>query len=134
MSHWEWPGLFSIEVPGTWQVHDLPGLIEITPPQGNGALHISVLNRTKAGEVTPDEASTIVEASPARQSLPTINVIALQQNAAEAEFVDKTGMAWLVRVKVSQARAIVSTFSYARDEALLRQEALASMQSIEITE
>ena len=58
---YRWEGRLTVDVPEDWEVVEPGDLIEILPPDGTGALHISLYNRERTEPPTEAEARSLLE-------------------------------------------------------------------------
>jgi len=60
MTPWLYEGVFWFELADGWKATEIDNLVEVVPPEPAGALHISVLRRTKLAPLNMDEAVQLV--------------------------------------------------------------------------
>lgn len=108
-------GDIEFEVPGTWEVSDIEGAIEILDAQRQGALHLSILKRTKAYAPSESDARLLVDNFAAINGLLADSPATAQVKTSEARITgafrpsqptEKTPLHWLVACVVWTHQAV----------------------------
>ena len=132
-----WQGIFSIDVPKDWRLIETRDLIEITPPEPVGAVHISVLKRKRNGPVIEGEASELAANFAHKQGGEPND---LSERAEESRRVARAGfettdregaLYWNVEAHVWDERALVCSFCHDGLNDKLQRAALEMFRSIE---
>ncbi len=93
---WVWPGIFQVRLPTSWSHRDVDGLLEFSPENGVGALHIRVLDRSRPGEAKQDEAAELVSSFAENQGVsvsPRLEGNGTRGAQASANFISSRGQA-----------------------------------------
>lgn len=134
---WVWNGVLSLDVPEGWEVRNQDDVIEIVPPKPVGAVHISVLRRTRPNEVQDGEAALLAadfarkrgvgdpRPSETRHGGGRLARIAFQ-SVGEAR-----ALTWDVEARVWGGRALVCSYCHDGRDAWAREAALLMFASIE---
>jgi hypothetical protein len=113
---WVWGGVFSLRVPPGWQTWQREAVIEITPPNPVGAAHISVISRTRQGNVDKGEARRLVSNFAQAQGVTSVTI---DESAREDHLVATTefdtgrsrdALRWIVEARVWRERAFICSF------------------------
>lgn len=138
MPRWSWPGLFSADIPETWDVHELGDLLEFVPPAPVGAAQISVLRRTKSSAVENGEAAELARDFAEKQGAEALEGLSEQRRGdslvASARFstLDVEGqLFWDVEIVMWRDRALRCTYCHAGTDKETRTSALGIFESIE---
>ncbi len=138
MARWDWPGMFSAEIPETWQVREPDGLIELIPPSSAGAAQISVLARTKEAPVEPGESLQLVDEFANKQGANAVGELSEERRGdgfiARGWFssVDSEGaLFWDVQVWLWRDRALRCTYCHGGTDEAARSSAQKIFASIE---
>lgn len=134
---WLWEGIFSIDIPNGWELHERGDLIEVVPPNPVGAAHVSVLKRTRTGDVAHGEAELLAADFARKQGVPRPKPAESReggQAVARMNFqtADEQGpYYWHVEARVWDGRALICSYTHnGRDEASKR-AALSMFGSIQ---
>jgi hypothetical protein len=134
--HWVWQDIFSLDIPERWDLRQKESLIEITPPEPVGVVHISVLKRTRVGSVRKGEAKELVSDFTRKQGVENCKVseTGLSSHAiAQTNFEtsdDQGSLYWHVEAHVWQERALVCSLCFDGINTQFQREALAMLRSI----
>jgi hypothetical protein len=123
------------EVPEGWLVGESEGLIELEPPSGDGAIHISVVRKTEPGPPTEMEARALLEYFPVWASASWTSEIivdpTVREVSATGECVDGEGRTWDVASRVTESRGLVFSFNTDAPEGGQRQQARRILETIQ---
>lgn len=108
-----WDGLFEADIPHGWTAHASEGVIEILPPAPVGAIHITVLRRSRVRIVEDGEAAALLRKFAARYGYDRQGdeVWSTDSLSTEAPDVRESNERVSdVRVVVWSERAVVATY------------------------
>jgi hypothetical protein len=139
VKRWQWPGLMRIDVPEDWSVNDLPGLVEIAPANGSGALHVSVLDPLDQSVVSDPEpiARRWNDPSKVRGFRITKTEQVANGRRCWAEWrsgIDGQDGAWTLAVTSYRSHVFVATYVGAARDQKTRRIAHAILQSLRADE
>jgi hypothetical protein len=124
-----------MEVPDGWEVHEENGLIEIVPPIPVGAAHVTVLKRTRTGEIAEGEARLLAADFARKQGIPDPMPTETRegiQAVARTTFqtADEGGpYYWHVQTHVWNGRAVICSYTHSGQGEASKQAALAMFRS-----
>jgi hypothetical protein len=107
------------DVPAAWQVREAHDAIEIVDPQGLGALHLSILRRTRDDAPGEAEALGLVESFAAHSRLVPVGAVTSQRGPAQwrvrrscrsAQPDGEVPMTWLLGCVVWTDRAVMASY------------------------
>ena len=107
------------EVPSSWDVSEIDGAIEILDAQHKGALHLSVLRRTKIAALCELDARLLVENFASNNGLVPEELIVSRTNASEGRAIgpfrpvqptEETPLHWLVGCVVWPTKAVRASY------------------------
>lgn len=114
-----WQDLVVIEIPDGWTLNEPGDLIELVPPGGDGALHISILERERTDPPSDQEARELVEWFRDRRggegkidAEVDKNGASLARTAFEV-VTDGESVGWTVVAKVWSSLAVLASYCFA---------------------
>ncbi|MGZ4400306.1 MAG: hypothetical protein ACXVYM_05490 [Gaiellaceae bacterium] len=132
-----WGGAFSADVPDGWEIEELDSVVEVGPPQAEGAVHFSVYRRTETSDPVPGEASSFVRdfarqhgscVDPAEREIDGGYVA----NALFTEATDEGSRRWVVGWRVSYGRGTAFTYNDDGERDDLRTAAMEMFDTLDI--
>ena len=133
---WLWEGIFSIDIPDGWRLNEQDEFIEIVPPAPVGAAHLTVLKRTRSGEIADGEARLLAADFARKQGIsdpqPTETREATQAVATISfQTADAEGPCyWYVETRVWKGRAVICSYTHGGQDEASNQIACAIFRSL----
>ncbi len=131
-----WGGLFAADVPEEWTAHAAEGVVEIVPPEPVGALHVTVLRRSRVGRVQDGEAVDLLLKFGKRfgwsgsvQEVRSASVVSAEAH----DLRESTDHIWDVRAVVWSERALVASYLSDGSDRTYRSEGRAILASLRPT-
>lgn len=131
---WHWRGLFSLEVPPSWEVQESEGLIQIVPPRPTGAATISVLTASPAAPIGPDRARVILLDFATKQGAAPEHIEGLPSSSGlRTSFGPREpgGLFWDIQVNVFGETVVRCSFCHGGEDGDIRTAALAMFDSLQ---
>ena len=134
---WVWEGVLSLDVAEGWEVRDGDELIEIVPPEPVGAVHISVLRRTRPNEVQDGEAALLAADFARKRGVSDPRPSEVRQGSGRLariafQSIEEHGtLTWDVETRVWDGRALVCSYCHGGQDARAREAALRMFASIQ---
>lgn len=124
-----------IDVPEGWRVDDLPGLVQIAPVNGSGALHVSVLDPLDRSVLSDPEPIARGWNDPSKVSEFRITKTEQVANGRRCwaewrSIVDGREGAWTLAVTSYRSHVFVATYVGSPREQKMRDVACAILESL----
>lgn len=134
-------GDFEFEAPSTWCVGEIDGVIEIVDAKRKGALHLSLLRRTKTGLLSESDARVLVDSFASNNELVPDGAICSMVRATEARAIGsfrpsqrttETPSHWLVGSVVWLDKAVQASYCTDSVEAERLRDVAAIIESVRL--
>lgn len=133
-------GGFKFAVPSSWRVGEIDGAVEVVDAEGEGALHLSLITRTKTDSLSETDAQLLVDSFAYSNGLVPDGLISSTIQATEARAVGQfrpiqptveTPLHWLVGCVVWPNRAVRASYCTDSVNEEKLNEATAIIESIQ---
>lgn len=134
-------GDLEFEVPSSWRVGEVDGAVEILDAEGEGALHLSLLRRTKTESLSESDARLLVDSFASNNGLAPDGSVCSTVQTSEARAIGpfrpirptaETPLHWLVGCVVWPNRAVRASYCTDSVDAERLKEATAIIESIQL--